>query len=70
MPILSTAGGYSIGEERVGLGGVELERVSGVGDSDDPVAESQQARHQRSSDESSAVQDDAGRRDRAKQPVF
>ena len=39
----SASGGDSLGEERVGLGRrVELERVSGISDTDDPLAESQE----------------------------
>lgn len=43
----------SLFEERLGV--VELERLSGIGDSDDPVTEFQQPEHQRSSEESSAA---------------
>ena len=43
LVIRSASGGDSLGEERVGLGRrVELERVSGIGDTDDPLAESQE----------------------------
>lgn len=39
LVILSATGRERVGEERVGLGGVELERLSRIGDSDDTFAE-------------------------------
>lgn len=45
--------GESFGEERLGV--VKLEGLSGIGDSDDPVAEFQQPQDQRSPEESSAA---------------
>ena len=46
-------------EERVTLGRVEPERVSGIGDSDDPLAESEKPEHERSPDEASAAENNA-----------
>lgn len=56
--IRSAAGGESVDEDRIGL--VEIESLSGISDSDRPVSEPEQSGDERSANEASAVEDDAG----------
>lgn len=57
MEVRGASGGERVSEK--GLGRVELERLSGIGDSDDPVAKFQQPQHQRPPEKPSPAQNDA-----------
>ncbi|GMN64723.1 hypothetical protein TIFTF001_033796 [Ficus carica] len=51
--------GDGVRKKRVALGTIELEGVSGIGDSDDPLAEFQEPEDERSTEEASAAEDHA-----------
>jgi hypothetical protein len=52
------------------VGGVGVEGLSRIGDSDDPLAEGQEPMDQRSPKESSPAQDHAGPRVQLRQPLL